>query len=63
MKNKRNSNIEMLRIICMICIIIHHSFVHSGITDYYDNILIEIIKVLGPISNNIFILINIFIIV
>ena len=58
MKNKRNSNIEMLRIICMICIIIHHSFVHSGITVYYDNILIEIIKMLGPISNNIFILIT-----
>ncbi len=58
MKNKRNSNIEMLRIICMICIIIHHSFVHSGITVYYDNILIEIIKALGPISNNIFILIT-----
>jgi len=59
---KRNSNIELLRILCIISIIIHHSFVHS------DNIVINVkninyiglylIQILGIISNNIFILIT-----
>lgn len=35
-KLKRNSNIELLRIIMMIAIVAHHYVVNSGITELYD---------------------------
>ncbi len=60
-QNNRNSNIELLRILCIISIIIHHSFFHSSIPFLEGNIncvIMYIIQVLGRISNNIFILIT-----
>ncbi len=57
----RNSNIELLRILCMIAIIIHHSFCHSVMNTDWTNInynILYIIQILGPVSNNIFILIT-----
>lgn len=59
MKKDRNSNIELLRILCMIAIIIHHSFVHSGISISIENtntLILSIIQILGKTANNIFIL-------
>lgn len=59
MKKGRNSNIELLRILCMIAIIIHHSFVHSGISISIENtntLILSIIQILGKTANNIFIL-------
>lgn len=60
-KKSRNSNIELLRILCMITIIIHHSFVHSGIAISMVNTNVAILSVLqslGKVANNIFILIT-----
>lgn len=69
-KNKetvtRNSNIELLRIICMLCIIVHHFFVHSEFNwnmaeriSRINGALMCIIKYpLGLIPCNIFILIT-----
>lgn len=59
--SNRNSNIELLRILCIISIILHHSFVHSNITVNANNfnfISMYLIQILGIISNNIFILIT-----
>ncbi len=59
MKKDRNSNIELLRILCIITIIIHHSFVHSGISISIENtntLILSIIQILGKTANNIFIL-------
>lgn len=59
MKKGRNSNIELLRILCMITIIIHHSFVHSCISISIENtntLILSIIQILGKTANNIFIL-------
>ena len=36
-KNNRNSNIELLRILCIISIILHHSFYHSD----FSNVTIQ----------------------
>ena len=61
MEKNRNSNIELLRILCMISIILHHSIVHSKILLNSSNInyyIINILQITGPISNNIFILIT-----
>lgn len=60
MKDK-NSNIEVLKIICMINIIIHHSFAHSILQIDLSNInfiILYVINIFGKISNNIFILIT-----
>lgn len=58
-QTKRNSNIELLRIICMIFIIIHHTFVHSKFqtTNSVNFNILYLIQVFGRISNNIFIII------
>ena len=37
-KSNRNSNIELLRIFCIISIIIHHSYIHSKIPIVEGNI-------------------------
>ena len=34
-KTKRKSNIELLRIICIIMIIAHHYTIHGGLGQYY----------------------------
>lgn len=60
MKDK-NSNIEVLKIICMINIIVHHSFAHSILQIDLSNInfiILYVINIFGKISNNIFILIT-----
>lgn len=61
MKNKgRNSNIELLRILCMIFIILHHSVVHSSFSDI-DNLnfnILYVLSTLGRVANNIFIIIT-----
>lgn len=58
--NNRNSNIELLRILCIISVIFHHSFVHSNIytSNSFNFISFYLIQYLGMISNNIFILIT-----
>ena len=59
--NVRNSNIELLRILCIISIIIHHSYIHSKIPIVEGNInypILYIIQILGKMANNIFILIT-----
>ena len=61
MKKGRNSNIELLRILCIITIIIHHSFVRSGIQISSENTntaVLSIIQSLGKVANDIFILIT-----
>ena len=35
-KCPRSSNLELLRIVCMLMIIAHHYVVHSGVIDVYD---------------------------
>lgn len=61
MKNKnRNSNIELLRILCMIFIILHHSVVHSSFNEI-DNLnfnILYVLSTLGRVANNIFIIIT-----
>ena len=62
MKDK-NSNIEVLKIICMINIIVHHSFAHSILQIDLSNInfiILYVINIFGKISNNIFILITVY---
>lgn len=61
----RNSNIELLRIVSMLIIIFHHSFVHSKININDDNIynilnctILYIVNILGKGVNNVFILIT-----
>lgn len=61
MKKGRNSNIELLRILCIITIIIHHSFVRSGIQISSENTntaVLSIIQSLGKVASDIFILIT-----
>lgn len=60
---KRNTAIELLRIICMVFIILHHYSVHGGFN--YDNsalsfneIFINVISIGGKIACNIFIIIT-----
>lgn len=61
-KNNRNSNIELLRILCIINIILHHSFYHSDFSNVtlqnFNYLILYLIEVLGTISNDIFILIT-----
>ena len=57
----RNSNIELLRILCMFFIILHHSFCHSGINYNLNNLNYNILfglQFLAKVANNIFILIT-----
>ena len=61
----RNSNIELLRIVSMLIIIFHHSFVHSKININDENIynilnftILYIVNILGKGVNNVFILIT-----
>ena len=62
MENKiRNSNIELLRILCMLFIVMHHSLFHSHINPNLSNInynLLFGIQLLGKAANNVFILIT-----
>ena len=63
MKNtKRNSNLELLRIICMILIIGHHLVVHSDFTVNseitFNTILAQIFSLGGKIGTNIFVIIT-----
>ncbi len=62
MENKvRNSNIELLRILCMFFIIMHHSFYHSYLNTNLTGInyyLLYGLQFLGKMSNNIFVLIT-----
>jgi len=41
MKKQRNSNIELLRIVAMFLIVLHHAIVHGGLDkttiDFYTN--------------------------
>lgn len=64
-KVSRNSNIELLRIVSMLIIIFHHSFVHSQLNINDDNIynslnytILYIVNILGKGVNNFFILIT-----
>ena len=57
----RNSNIELLRIICLIFIILHHSFCHSNIQITKLNInygLLYFLQYFGRVANNIFVIIT-----
>lgn len=59
--NKRNSNIELLRILSMIMIILHHSYIHSDIKSHLSNtnyIIFAILSLIGQLAINIFILIT-----
>lgn len=59
--NKRNSNIELLRIISMIMIILHHSYIHSDIKNHLSNtnyIIFAILSLIGQLAINIFIIIT-----
>ena len=52
---KRNSSIELLRIICMFFIILHHSYIHSRINSqlsYVNSTIFSILSILGHLSNN-----------
>lgn len=60
-RKKRNSNIELLRILCMLMIILHHSYYHSNIIRDSSNInyiILDTLQLLGLVSNNIFVLIT-----
>lgn len=63
-KKKRNSSLELLRIICMILIIAHHYTIHGGyeefsVSNFSNNVIIlQLISIFGKISCNIFILIT-----
>lgn len=62
-KKERNSSLELLRIICMIFIILHHYAVHSGFTITCDSIsfnsvMIKMMSIGGEMACNIFILIS-----
>lgn len=61
----RNSNMELLRMVSMLIIIFHHSFVHSKININNDNIInilnytiLYIVSIMGTGVNNVFILIT-----
>lgn len=59
--NNRNSNVELLRILCIISIILHHSYYHSDFsnaTTSFNYLILYLIGILGIISNDIFILIT-----
>lgn len=64
MKNRRNSSIELLRIICMIGIIMHHFSVHgdfeiiSSDNFSFNLVLVQIFSIYGKMACNIFILIT-----
>ena len=61
MENKRKSNFELLRIICMIMIIFHHFAVHSAFNTQIvgiNNFWILFIRMGGKIGVNIFFLIS-----
>lgn len=61
MKNDRQSNIELLRIIAMIFIIFSHLFSHSNITFQefsIGEVYLHFLQVLGKIGVNIFVLIS-----
>lgn len=62
MSKKRNSNLELLRIISMILIIMHHSIYHglANVDQYYsiNKYIADIIFLVGKIGVNIFILIS-----
>ena len=60
-KNERNSTIELLRILCMLMIILHHSYAHSNIKmqlNYTNYILFSILSLLGELTTNIFVIIT-----
>lgn len=63
-KNKRNSSLELLRIICMILIIAHHYSVHGGFSPLslenlsMERMFIRIIGMFGRVSTSVFILIS-----
>ena len=63
-KNKltRNSNLEILRIICMILIVAHHYVVHGGFIFGYDvtvnRIFLEFLSFGGKLGVNCYVLIT-----
>ena len=56
MKTNRESNIELLRIICMILIITHHYCFHGGFTS--DENILSIISIAGRMATNCYIIIT-----
>ena len=63
MKNERNSNFELLRILSMVLIVMHHLALHGGAMRYsppylFNDIFIQIISIGGKIGVNCFILIS-----
>ena len=58
----RNSNLEMLRIICMLMILSHHYSVHGfasfGLTYGMNRHLVDILSMGGKLGVNIFVLIS-----
>lgn len=64
MERKRNSSIELLRIICMIFIIAHHYVVHGGFDTFTietlssNAIILQMLSIWGKMACNIFILIT-----
>ena len=63
MKNQRQSNIELLRIVAMLMIIAHHVAVHSGFafpsgSISFNRLWIQFIQMGGKIGVNIFVLIS-----
>ena len=58
---KRNSNIELLRILCMYAITLHHLILHSAVLEHPftgQSVLPELLILFGKIATNIFILIT-----
>lgn len=61
----RNSNVELLRVLCMIMIIAHHYSVHGGwdgtlveATPVFNVLLVQIISLGGKLAVNVFVLIS-----
>lgn len=63
-KTKRKSNIELLRIICIIMIIAHHYTIHGGLGQYYTLginkkvAFVQILSIWGKMGCNIFMIIT-----
>ena len=62
-KKERQSNLELLRIIAMLCIVLHHSCVHSGFTQpiamfSISGVLLNMTVYLGDLGNSLFLLIS-----
>ncbi len=62
-KDNRNSSLELLRIIAMILIVVHHYAVHSGFIYEYQpftasKLIMQTLSIFGKVGVNIFILIS-----